>query len=65
MKPIDDELEIPPQDGTDPNYLTQDIRSALEREVAALVDRVARQHSLGRRRAATLVLARLRGLEQS
>jgi hypothetical protein len=61
MKPIDDMTEVPPPKGMDANYLTQDIESALRREVLALVDRIAAQRRIGRRRAAMIVLSSLRG----
>ena len=65
MKPIDDSIGTsignpPPPSGSDPNYLTQDIMSALERATIALVDRVAEEQQIGRRQAAVIVLQRLR-----
>jgi hypothetical protein len=60
MKPVDEGPMPPPQSGVDVDYLTQDIMSALEREVLAVVDAVAKNRNLGRRRAAMVVLKQLR-----
>jgi len=60
MTPVDDDPMPPPPIGVDVDYLTQDIMSALEREILAVVDAVAKNRSVGRRRAAMIVLKQLR-----
>jgi hypothetical protein len=60
MTPVDDDPMPPPPSGVDVDYLTQDIMSALEREILAVVDAVAKNRSVGRRRAAMIVLKQLR-----
>lgn len=60
MKSVDEGPMPPPPSGVDVDYLTQDIMSALEREILAVVDAVAKNRSVGRRRAAMIVLKQLR-----
>jgi hypothetical protein len=60
MTPIDDAPMPPPPSGKkDADYLTQDIVSALDRAVVARVDAVAKEHSIGRRAAAAIVLRQI------
>jgi len=60
VKSVDEGPMPPPPSGVDVDYLTQDIMSALEREILAVVDAVAKNRSVGRRRAAMIVLKQLR-----
>lgn len=59
MKPVDEEPMPPPPSGVDKNYLTQDIESQLFRSVLDLVDDEARNHGVGRRRAAMMIIKKL------
>lgn len=60
MTPVDDDRMPPPPSGVDVNYLTQDIVSALDRAVLYRIDAVAKEHGIGRRRAAMIVLKQIR-----
>ncbi len=63
MTPVDDAPMPPPSSGKkDADYLTQDIVSALDRAVLGRVDLVAKERGIGRRAAAMLVIAEIRGL---
>jgi hypothetical protein len=60
MTPVDDDAMPPPPRGVDRDYLTQDIVSALDRAVLDRINAVAKEHGIGRRRAAAIVLKQIR-----
>jgi len=58
VRPVDDR-EIPPAQGVDPDYLTRDLMSRLERAAYARVRRYAVRHHVPLREAAVKIAEEL------